>query len=310
MSGKDYYKILGVPKSASQEEIKKAYRKLALKYHPDRNKGDKTAEAKFKELSEGYAVLSDAEKRKQYDRFGAEGFNQRFTQEEIFRDFDFGTIFKEFGFGGRGGTQNIFSHIFGGAGQPQFRGAGPRPGGFGGQPQPVKGRDMVYELSITLEEASQTTSKVISYMEAGNQTKVSVKVPAGISTGKKLRVPGKGQAGFHGGPNGDLYIQIRVLDHPVFKREGDDLYLNREVKFSEMALGAEIDVPTIDGKTLRLKVPPGTQGGAKFRMKGYGMPQMTGGGRGDSYVVVGVSVPKKLNKKQRALVKDLAEQGF
>ncbi|MFH1490415.1 MAG: DnaJ C-terminal domain-containing protein, partial [Pseudomonadota bacterium] len=281
--------------------------KLALKYHPDQNKGDKTAEAKFKDLSEAYAVLSDAEKRKQYDQFGAEGFNQRFTQEEIFRDFDFGTIFKEFGFGGRGGTQNIFSQI--------FRGAGPRPGGapyggFGGQPLPVKGRDMVYELSITLEEASQTTNKVISYTEAGSQKKVSVKVPAGISTGKKLRLPGKGQAGFHGGPNGDLFIQIRVQDHPLFRREGDDLYLNREVNFSEAALGAEIDVPTIDGKTLRLKVPPGTQGGAKFRMKGYGIPNMNGGGRGDAYTVVGVSVPRKLNKKQRALIKELAEQGF
>ncbi len=236
MSGKDYYKLLGVPKSAPAEDIKKAYRKLALKYHPDRNKGDKAAEAKFKDISEAYAVLSNPEKRKQYDMFGADGFHRRFTQEDIFRDFDFGSIFKEFGFGtgGRGG--NIFSQIFGGMGQTQHRGGGPFDstyGGFGGQPQGIRGQDLVYELSITLEEAVKTTNKVISYQVGGRHEKVSVKVPAGISTGKKLRLAGKGQPGSYGGPNGDLYIQIRVIDHPLFKREGDDLILTREIKFSE-----------------------------------------------------------------------------
>jgi curved DNA-binding protein len=313
MSGKDYYKILGVSKSASAEEIKKAYRKLALKYHPDRNKGDKAAEAKFKDISEAYAVLSDAEKRKQYDMFGADGFQRRFTQEDIFRDFDFGSIFKEFGFGSGGRGPNIFSQIFGGTGQTQYGRGGPFEssfGGFDGQPRGVRGQDLVYELSLTLEEAVTTTNKVISYQVGGRHERVSVKVPAGISTGKKLRLTGKGQPGSYGGPKGDLYIQIRVVEHPRFKREGDDLILTREIKFSEALLGTEIEVPTIDKKTLRLKIPPGTQSNAKFRLKGHGMPHMNKNGRGDAYVQVTIGVPKKLNKKQKALAKELADVGF
>ena len=315
MSGKDYYEILGVSKSASKDEIKKAYRKLALKYHPDKNKGDKGAEAKFKDISEAYAVLSNAEKRKQYDMFGADGFNRRFTQEDIFRDVDFGSIFKEFGFGGMGRGQNIFSQIFGGmGGKAQFRGAGARQedpfAGFGGRSQTLKGQDLVYELTLTLEEAAKITDKVISLAEGGARKEISVKVPAGISTGKKLRLPGKGQVGPYGGSKGDLYIQIKVLEHSLYKREGDDLVLGREIKFTDAILGTEIDVPTIEGKTLRLKIPPGTQSNAKFRLKGYGMPHMNGSGRGDEYVHVTISVPKKLNKKQQALVKELADQGL
>ncbi len=313
MSGRDYYQLLGVSRSASPEEIKKAYRKLALKYHPDRNKGDKGAEAKFKEMSEAYAVLSDPEKKKQYDMFGADGFHKRFTQEDIFRDFDFGSIFKEFGFGTGGRGPNIFSQIFGGPGQAQYRGGGPFEsayGGYGGQPQGMRGQDLVYELSVTLEEAATTTDKVISYQVGGRHEKVSVKVPAGISTGKKLRLSGKGQPGSYGGPNGNLYIQIRVLNHPLFKREGDDLILNREIKFSEALLGTEIEVPTIDKKTLRLKIPPGTQSNAKFRLKGHGMPHMNRGGRGDEYVHVTIAIPKKPNKKQKALAEELSEVGL
>ena len=313
MSGKDYYQILGVSRSASPEEIKKAYRKLALRYHPDRNKGDKGAEAKFKEISEAYAVLSDAEKKKQYDMFGADGFHKRFTQEDIFRDFDFGSIFKEFGFGTGGRGANIFSQIFGGPGQAHYRTGGPFEsayGGFGGQPQGIRGQDLVYELSVTLEEAATTVNKVISYQVGGRHEKVSVKVPAGISTGKKLRLSGKGQPGSYGGPHGNLYIQIKVLDHPLFKREGDNLILNREIKFSEALLGTEIEVPTIDKKTLRLKIPPGTQSNAKFRLKGHGMPHMKSSGRGDSYVHVTIAIPKKPNKKQKALAEELAEAGL
>ena len=315
MPSKDYYKILRISRSATAEEIKKSYRKLAMQYHPDRNKGDKEAEAKFKEISEAYAVLSDGEKRKQYDRFGAEGFGRRFTQEDIFRDFDFGSIFKEFGFGGGGrGQQHIFSQVFGGGGRGQFRGQGSPSNAsydrFSGQPHAVKGQDLVYELSLTLEEAAATTSKIVSYSDGGSQEKVSVKVPAGISTGKKLRLQGKGQAGPYGGPKGDLYILIKVLDHPVFSREGDDLHLTREIKFSEALSGTEIDVPTIDQKTLRLKIPPGTQSNAKFRLKGYGMPHMNGPGQGDIFVKVTIAVPAKTNKRQKALLKDMAEAGF
>ena len=315
MSGKDYYQILGISKSASADEIKKAYRKLAMKYHPDRNKGDKGAEAKFKDISEAYAVLSDSEKRKQYDMFGAEGFQRRFTQEDIFREFDFGSIFKEFGFGGGGRGSNIFSQIFGRTGQTNFRGGGSpfdSPfGTHGTHSQSMKRQDLVYELSITLEEATKTTEKVISYQAGGDQqNEVSVKIPAGISTGKKLRLQGKGQPGMYGGPPGDLYIQIRVLNHPLFKREGDDLYLTRDIKFSEASLGTEIEVPTIDKKTLRLKIPTGTQGNAKFRLKGYGMPHMKGNGRGDAYVQVNIAIPEKLNKKQKAMIEEIAELGL
>ena len=310
MPGKDYYKILGVAKSASAEEIKKAYRKLALQYHPDRNKGDKAAEDRFKEISEAYAVLSDSEKRKQYDMFGADGFQQRYTQDDIFRDVDFGSIFREFGFGGGGGRggPHIFSQIFGGAGgRPRYGRGGPFGGG---QPQGVKGQDLIYELSVTLEEIVTTTEKVIAYQVDGRHEKISTKIPAGISTGKKLRLAGKGNPGAYGGPNGDLYVQIKVLDHPVFKREGDDLILTRKVKFSDALLGTEIDVPTIDKKTMRLKIPAGSQNNAKFRLKGQGMPHMNQKGRGDAYVQVTVEVPKKLNKKQKALAEELREVGL
>jgi curved DNA-binding protein len=308
MAGKDYYKILEVSKSASKDEIKKAYRKLALKYHPDHNKGDKAAEAKFKDLSEAYAVLSDPEKKKQYDMFGAEGFQNRFSQEDIFRSFDFGSIFSEFGFGGGGRSQNIFSQMFGGTGGPGQRHY--RTGGFRGQNQAMKGQDLIYELPLTLEELFETTNKVISYQMDGHQETVSVKIPAGIPAGRKLRLQGKGQAGPYGGPAGDLYVKISVLDHPVFRRENDDLYLKQIISFSDAVLGTEIEVPTIDKKLLKLRVPPGTQNNAKFRLKCYGLPHMNGQGRGDAYVEISIEVPKKLNKKQKAIVVSLKKEGL
>ena len=308
MPGKDYYNILGVPKSASAGEIKKAYRKLALKYHPDHNKGDKAAEAKFKDLSEAYAVLSDTEKKKQYDMFGAEGFQNRFSQEDIFRGFDFGSIFSEFGFRGGGGSQNIFSQMFGGAGGPGQRHY--RTGGFRGQNQAMKGQDLLYELPLTLEELFETTNKIISYQLDGRQETFSVKIPAGIPAGRKLRLQGKGQAGPYGGPAGDLFVKIRVLDHPVFRRENDDLYLKQIISFSDAALGTEIEVPTIDKKLLKLKIPPGTQNNAKFRLKGYGLPHMKGQGRGDAYAEISIEIPKKLNKKQKTIVESLKKEGL
>lgn len=317
MPGKDYYKILGVSKSASSGEIKKAYRKLALKYHPDHNKGDKSAEDKFKDISEAYAVLSDSEKKKQYDMFGAEGFQNKFTQEDIFRGFDFGSIFQEFGFGGGGKSQDIFSQIFGGTGgkgQHYYRSSGSPFGsssrGFRGHTQSVKGQDLIYELSLPLEEVTKTTNKIISYQINGNKEKVSVKIPAGITSGKKLRLFGKGYAGLYGGPPGDLFIQIKVLDHPGFRRKDANLYLKQKIKFSDAVLGTEIEVPTIDQKRLKLKIPPGTQNNAKFRLKGYGLPRMNGRGRGDAYVEINITVPKKINNKQKSLVKSLAEEGL
>ncbi len=315
---KDYYKILGVNKSASAEEIKKAYRKLAMKYHPDRNKGNKEAEAKFKEMSEAYAVLSDEEKRKQYDMFGAEGFQQRFTQEDIFRGFDFSDIFQEFGFGHfggrkRGGGASIFDNLFSGA----TRGSGYRTkadrfnsfyGGFGGGTGAIKGQDIVYELPVHLEDIVQTSQRTISYNIGGRHEQVKVKIPAGIADGKKLRLAGMGQPGPEGGTPGNFYIKIKVLDHPLFKREGDDLHLNREIKFSDASLGTSIEVPTIDGKRLSLKIPAGSQSGSKLRLRGHGMPRMGGGGKGDAYVTVQVAVPIKLTKRQKELIEKFREE--
>lgn len=315
MSGKDYYEILGLKKSATPEEIKKAYRKLALKYHPDRNKEDKDAEARFKDVSEAYAVLSNPEKRKQYDMYGAEGFQNRFSQEDIFKGFDFGSIFSEFGFGGAGRGQNIFSQIFGdaaGKGSYHFSGGSPfgSSGGTYGRPQPARGQDIVYELPVTLEDLLEGPSKIISYRLDGKNEKVSVKIPPGIEEGKKLRLRGKGESGHNGGSKGDLFIKIKILDHPVFKREKDDLKFKRHIKLSEAILGTEIEVATLDDKKLKLKIPPGTQNNSKFRLKGYGLPHMKGSGRGDAYAEIIVDIPKKISKKQKSMIENLAEEGF
>ena len=316
MAGKDYYSMLGVSKTASADEIKKSYRKLAMKYHPDRNKGNKEAEARFKDISEAYAVLSDQEKRKQYDSFGSEGFQNKFTQEDIFRNFDFGDIFREFGFnsgGGGGGGQSTFSQIFGNMGRGSKGQGASFNNPFAGQnrPRPVKGKDISYELSLTLEDTFENTEKIISF-QAGNpvQDRISVKIPAGIPTGKKLRLQGKGQPGLNGGPKGDLFIEIRILEHPVFKREGDNLLLTKDIRFTEAALGTEVEVPTIDKKTLKLKIPHGTQGNARFRLKGYGMPHMNEKGRGDAYVIINISVPKALDKQQKDILKKASETGL
>jgi curved DNA-binding protein len=317
MSGKDYYKILGVKKSANAEDIKKAYRKLAMQYHPDRNQGDKAAEAKFKEISEAYAVLSDAEKRKQYDMFGSEGFQQRYSQEDIFSGFDFSDIFREFGFGGIGGRKrgkgsSIFDHIFSGATQgPRYQSKGDPFGsfskGYGDRTRGLKGQDLVYELSLNLEDTINTQEKSISYNVGGVNHQVKVRIPAGIGNGKKLRLAGKGQPGPQGGSSGDLYIKIRILNHPIFQRQEDDLYISREIKFSEAALGTQIEVPTIDGKRLNLKIPAGTQSGSKMRLKGHGLPRMGGASRGDAYVKIQVAVPKKLSKTQKAAIDELKD---
>jgi len=320
MPNKDYYKILGLNKSTSPEDIKKAYRKLAMKYHPDRNKSNKAAEEKFKEISEAYAVLSDSEKKKQYDMFGAEGFQQRYSQDDIFSNFDFSNIFKEFGFGNiggwkRGGGSGIFNHIFSGASRRSSYGAQSDPyssifTNFGGRTGAFKGQDVIYELPLHLQDIIKTEQKTISYNLGGINQQIKVKIPAGIADGKKLRLAGKGQPGPEGGPSGDLYIKIKILDHPIFHREGDDLYINREIKFSEAALGTKIEVPTIDGKRLSLKIPTGTQSGSKMRLRGHGMPRMNGGGRGDEYVKINVAVPKKLNKKQKVLLEELKNLGL
>jgi curved DNA-binding protein len=308
MAETDYYKILGVDKNAGAADIKKAYRKLAMKYHPDRTQGDKSAEEMFKKISEAYAVLSDKEKRQQYDTFGASGFRQRYTQEDIFKGFNFGDLFREFGLG-----DGHFANIFmGGAGRG-------RRFSFGGDPfgaytsaerPPARGSDLVYELPLTLKEVLAGASKTIAFEQGGQHQKISVNVPKGMVTGKKLRLAGKGQPGALGGPPGDLYIQAKVLEDPVFSREGHDLYIDREVRLSDALLGTKIEIPTLDGKALSLKIPAGTQHNTKMRLKGFGLPKMKEGHRGDLYARILVKVPKRLSKKQRAVVQDLAEAGL
>ncbi len=355
---RDYYEILGVDKNASQDEIKSAYRKLAMQYHPDRNKSP-DAEEKFKELSEAYAVLSDADKRQQYDRFGHAGIDMRYTQEDIFRGVDFDDIFREFGLGGFGfGRGSIFDIFFGGR----------REG-------PSRGSDILYELSIDLEDAALgktvelevprteacstcngsgakpgtsprtcptcrgsgqmtqtrstpfgrfvTTSTCSTCRGAGEiidspcvtchgsgtvqrKRRIEVKIPKGVDTGSRLRIAGEGEAGDRGAPPGDLYVEINVNPHEIFTRHDSDLVMEAAVSFVQAALGDEIVVPTLDGK-IKMKIPPGTQNGHIFRLRGKGMPSLHTSGKGDQLVRIKVEVPTKLNERQKQLLREFAE---
>ncbi len=315
MTVKDYYKVLGVSKNASDSEIKKAFRKMAMQYHPDRHQGDKGAEEKFKEINEAYAVLSDSKKRKQFDMFGAEGFGQRFSQEDIFRNFDIGSIFKEMGYGGSGG--DIFGDILGAGRQSGRSPFGRQGGGFnfdlGGKgfqqqrAQPTKGSDLEYELSITLEEAASGEEKQVAYRRGREKNEVKVKIPTGITDNQKLRLAGKGLSDVPGKPAGDLFFNIKVKEHPVFKREGNDLTIEREIKFSEAVLGMSLEVPSLTSESKKIKVPAGTQSNTIMRLKGQGMPVFRGGGKGDLYVKISIFIPKKLSSKQKKLVQGFAE---
>jgi len=316
MAEQDYYQILGVGREATADEIKKAYRKLAMKYHPDKAKGDKkAAEEKFKKISEAYAVLSNPEKRQEYDQFGSQVFRQKFTQEDIFKGFDFNEIF-DFGL-----SEGLFSRLFGGMGAGHFgRGTGGRtrvfrfggaaPEGFEGQVPPLKGEDLQVEVPITLHEMAFGTEKVVAVPTNGQMDKIAVKIPPGSLPGKRLRVSGKGRPGPKGAAPGDLYVRLREMEHPVFKREGTDLYVDRHIKLTEAILGTKVTVPTLDGKTMSLKVPPGTQSHTKMRLKNYGLPLAHGKTRGDQYVRIIVETPTNLNKKQKSLVEELIKEGL
>lgn len=303
MAGTDYYAVLGVSKDASDEEIKKAYRRMAMKYHPDHAKGDQKAEDQFKKISEAYAVLSDKEKRRQYDRFGSEGFRQQYSQEDIFRNFDFGDIFREFGFGGgfatgqQGGVRFSF-------------GRGETPFGFGGSARAAKGSDLEYELALTLQEVATGTRKTLDFQHEGRTERLTVKIPEGMISGKKLRLAGKGAPSPMGGAPGDLFIRSRVVPDSRFSTEGHDVIVYRDVKLTEAVLGTSLAVPTLAGKSMNVKIPPGTRHGTRLRISGHGLPHMGKTGHGDLFVVVQVALPKELTGEQRQLLEKLAATGL
>lgn len=310
----DYYETLGVAKGATKDEIKKAYRKLALKYHPDKNAGNKEAEEKFKKISEAYAVLSDQEKRREYDTYGSSGFRQRYSQEDIFRGFDINDILRQFGFGNAsfrssggfrtttqtGGFENFFSNA----------GMGNGCGGGGCRPQPIKGENLTYEITISLQDVLHGTEKTINLRHNGRDNNISVKIPKGIEAGKRLRLSGKGSPSMSGGPPGDLYLKVNIAPDPVFTRDGDDLLMEKRIPFSQACLGTKIDVQTLDGKTFKVKVPAGVQQESKLRIKGHGLPSGPIGKRGDIYVKIAVKIPKKLTREQKKAVQALAEAGL
>ncbi|MCX8021996.1 MAG: DnaJ domain-containing protein [Syntrophorhabdaceae bacterium] len=305
---RDYYEILGVSKNASDDEIKKAYRKLALKYHPDRNPGNKEAEEKFKEISEAYAVLSDPNKRSQYDTLGMGGFHQRHTEEDIFRGFNLGDLFKDLGFGGG----DIFTTIFG---KSRPRGARQRTfyqdyGDYITREKDYdKSLDLNYELEIPFMDAIRGGEKRISFSTQQGHEEINVKIPKGISTGKKLRVQGKGATDPYTGKRGDLYITVKVGEHPVFKRTGNDLYVTKEIKLSDALLGTTVEVPSIDGPK-RVMIPPGVKSHSKVRLKGLGVPDLNKGTTGDQFVEVIIDIPKKLTERQKALIEELRKEGL
>jgi molecular chaperone DnaJ len=352
MAKRDCYEVLGVERTAEPDEIKKAYRKLALKYHPDKNPGDKTAEEQFKELGEAYEILSDPEKRALYDQHGHAAFDRRAGGYGAGGFHDPFEIFREV-FGGGG----IFDDLFG--------------GGRSDPSQPQRGNDLRYDMEITFDEAAQGCEKEItvskpapcetcqgSGAEPGSRirtcpscsgrgqvvnsrgifsiaqtcphcqgagrvlekpckachgqgrrersSKIKLRIPAGVDTGSRLRSSGNGEAGFRGGPPGDLYVVLHAQPHAIFQRDGDDLLCEVPVSFTQAALGAEIEVPALDGGTM-IKIPPGTQPGTMFRLKSKGIKNVQGYGHGDLHIRVNVEVPTHLSPDQKAKLQEFAD---
>lgn len=296
----DYYKTLGVAKTASDKEIKSAYRKLAKKYHPDANPNNPAAETRFKEISEAYEVLIDKEKRSLYDRFGTVNPQQA-------------------GFGGSPGggyttytTQtddagdigSVFESLFGAFGRGRNGGSTSRSGGFGFGPQPMNGADIRQPVRITLNEAYTGATRLITKGERS----VRVNIPQGATDGTKVRLAGEGEAGANGGKPGDLYLIIAIDPHPQFTREGDDLTTDVKVDMFTAMLGGDVEVPTL-GRPVRLKIPAGTQSGRKFRLPGKGMPKLRKAEQfGDLYARILITVPENLTDAQRSLVESLRER--
>jgi len=352
---KDYYEVLGVARDASEKEIKAAYRKLAMKHHPDRS-DDPGAEEKFKELSEAYAVLSDPDKRQKYDQFGHAGINSQYSQEDLFRGVNFEDLLRGFGMGG----ESIFDMFFGGG---------------GGRRGPARGRDLRYDIDLTLEQAARglettievprtetcpkcqgsgakpgTTPVVCSTCRGSGQVtraqntpfgqmvtsttchtcggrgeiitspcedcsgsgrvrksrKINIKIPAGVEDGQHLKLRGQGDSAGPKGVSGDLYVVINILPHRLFQRMDSDLILESPISFTQAALGADLEVPTLNGRA-KIKVPAGTQTGTVFRLRGKGMPRLHGTGSGDLHVRVKIKTPTSLTARQKQLLEELAE---
>jgi molecular chaperone DnaJ len=353
---RDYYEVLGVARDASEKDVKSAYRKLAMKYHPDRSDAP-DAEERFKEISEAYAVLTDPDKRKQYDQFGHSGIDGRYTQEDLFRGANFEDLLRGFGFGG---GESIFDVIFGG----------------GGRRGPARGRDLRYDLDISLEQAAQGLDRTLDVprtepcptcvgsgakpgtdlvschncsgkgqvtsvkrtpfgqmiasspcsacggkgriisdpcTECGGSglvrrtRKINIKIPQGVDDGVHLKLKGQGDAAPPGGIPGDLYVFVNINPHPIFQRMESDLLQEVPLSVTKAALGDDLEVPTLQGRA-RIRVPPGTQSGSVFRLKGKGMPRLHGSGVGDMHVKVSVMVPVRLTPRQKQLMEELASE--
>jgi len=352
MAKRDYYDVLGVDKSSSADQIKSAYRKQAVKYHPDKNKGDKVAEEKFKEASEAYHVLSNSERKQNYDNFGHAAFENGGGGRGGFGNFDFSSHFSDI-------FEDFFGEDFGGGGRKSRRSNN-------------RGSDLKYDLSISLEEAYTGKKQDIKFSTSekcdacsgsgskpghdagscsmcnghgqvrsnqgfftvqqtcpqcsgsgetitnpcgscGGQGKkqaskrLSVTIPKGVDDGTRIRLAGKGEAGSRGANNGDLYLFINVYSHELFKRSDENLFFEYPISIADAALGTSLEIPTIDGGKAKIKIPPGTQSGKQFRLKGKGMPYMRGSGTGDLYVQVNTEVPVSLNKDQKELLEKFRE---
>jgi molecular chaperone DnaJ len=289
----DYYAELGIDKSASQSDIKKAYRKLAQKHHPDANQGDSRAEERFKKISQAYDVLSDSKKKEEYDRI------RQMVAAGGFRG-------DPQGFRGGGGGQRVrvdFGDMFSGGVFDDLFGGG--FGSGGGFRVPQKGADLEAEATLTFEGALDGTQVELVVNEFGGPKRVKARIPPGVADGSRIRLPGKGEIGTGGGPSGDLYVRVRVGKHKLFGRKNKDVTLSLPISFVEAALGAQVDVPTLNGSPVKLKIPAGTPSGKTFRVRGKGGSAETN--KGDLLVTVQVAVPTKLSKEARALVEQLGE---
>ncbi len=311
---KDYYSILGVDRKASADEIKKAYRKLAVQYHPDKHKGDKKMEEKFKEINEAYAVLGDEKKRKQYDNFGADGFSRQYSQEDIFRGYDFNDIFHEFGFGRDFFGEDLFSSIFEQAEQQQGRSFtfnfGSPFGRKQGRRESRGAAPSEIAMEVTLEEVFNGAKKSVTIDFGRGKETLNVNIPKGIENGEKLRFKGRGAVDPATGMRGDLLAKIQVKPHYRFAREMKNLVVTEQVPLTSMVLGGSASVKTIDNRTINLKIPAGSRSGDTLRIKGQGIPDAKGGSPGDLLVRLTVKLPDKLTGEQKRLFEELKKAGI